>query len=303
MKKNFITITDFKKGEILELFKQAMEFKKNPFCKRNALKSKSIALVFQKPSNRTRVSFEVGIFDLGGHAIYLGPDELKLGVRESVKDVAKVLSKYLDGIVARTFSHRDIIEMAKYATVPVINGLSDMLHPCQGISDLFTIEQFFGREKIKISFVGDGNNVLHSLMLGCGLLGRDLYIATPKGYEPDRYITEEARKLAKEARCKLEIMNTPESCVKDADVIYTDVWISMGKEDERPKRLQDFKDFQVNRRLLSYAKSSALIMHCLPAHRGEEITDDVMDSRHSVVYEQAENRLHIQKAILLKLLK
>lgn len=301
-KKDFISITDLTKSEILGIFKQAEAFKKKPFSKRTVLASKSIALVFQKPSNRTRVSFEVGIFDLGGHATYLGPEELKLGVRESVKDAAKVLSRYLDGIVARTFSHKDILLMAKFSTIPVINGLSDLLHPCQGLSDLFTIEEKLGKKKIKISFVGDGNNVLHSLLLGCSVLGRDIHVATPKGQGPDAEVLANAKNIAIKSGSIIKLTNDPVECVKGADVVYTDVWVSMGQESEKQKRLSAFSGFQVNKELLSHAKKDALVMHCLPAHRGEEITDAVLDGKNSIVYDQAENRLHVQKAILLKLL-
>ncbi|NQU95212.1 MAG: ornithine carbamoyltransferase [Candidatus Omnitrophica bacterium] len=301
-KRDFISITDLRKPEILGIFKQAKVFKKKPFSKRDALASKSIALVFQKPSNRTRVSFEVGIFDLGGHATYLGPEELKLGVRESVKDAAKVLSRYLDGIVARTFSHEDMLLMAKFSTIPIINGLSDLLHPCQGLSDLFTIDEKFGKSDIKISFVGDGNNVLHSLLLGCSVLGRDIHVATPAGQGPNAEVLEKAKSEAAKSGSKIELTNDPVECVKGADVVYTDVWVSMGQEREKQKRLSAFSGFQVNKELLSHAKKNVLVMHCLPAHRGEEITDAVLDGKNSIVYDQAENRLHVQKAILLKLL-
>ena len=301
-KRDLLSITDLSKKEILEIFKQAKAFKKAPFSKRNALASKSIALVFQKPSNRTRVSFEVAMVDLGGHAVYLGPEELKLGVRETVKDVAKVLSRYLDGIVARTFSHSDMVNMARFSTIPVINGLSDLLHPCQGLSDLFTIEERFGRKKIKISFVGDGNNVLHSLLIGASWLGRDISVATPEGHRPDNSVLKEAKNIAAKNKTNIEITNDPIKCVKFADVIYTDVWVSMGQETKKAERVKAFKGFQVNEKLISYAKKDAVIMHCLPAHRGEEITDEAMDSKNSIVYDQAENRLHVQKAILLKLL-
>ena len=302
MKRDLLSITDLKKEEILELFKKAAVFKKKPFSKRRALESKSVALVFQKPSNRTRVSFEVGMVDLGGHAIYLGPEELKLGVRESIKDAAKVLSRYLDGIVARTFKQEDIEEMAKHSTIPVINGLSDLLHPCQGLSDLFTVEEKFGKKKIKIAFVGDGNNVLHSLLLGASIIGRNLFVSTPKGCEPNKEILDKAKSYASKSKSVIEVIDDPKECVKDADLIYTDVWVSMGKESEKEARLKAFEGFQVNSELISYAKKNVLVMHCLPAHRGEEITDEVLDSKNSIVYDQAENRLHVQKAIMLKLL-
>ncbi|MBN1353159.1 MAG: ornithine carbamoyltransferase [Candidatus Omnitrophica bacterium] len=302
MKKDLISILDLSKEYIESLFEIARAFKKDPFSKSTALKSKSIALVFEKPSNRTRVSFEVGMVDLGGHAIYLGPDELKLGVRESVKDVGKVLSRYLDGIVARTFSHKDVVELARFSSIPVINGLSDLLHPCQGLSDLFTIKEKFGEEKVKIAFVGDGNNVLNSLLSGCSVLGKHICVATPKGHEPDKGVLKKADLIAKKSNAMIELTNDPVKCVKSADVVYTDVWISMGQESVRSKKITAFKKFQVNKKLLSHANKGAIVMHCLPAHRGEEITDEVLDGKNSVVYDQAENRLHVQKAILLKLL-
>jgi len=301
-KRNLISITDLTKTEIENLFKTAKVFKKDPFLKKSALDSKSIALVFQKPSNRTRVSFEVGMVDLGGHATYLGPEELELGVRESVKDVARVLSRYLDGIVARTFKHKDLLDMAKFSSIPVINGLTDLLHPCQGLSDLFTIEEKFGKKKIKISFVGDGNNVLNSLLLGAGTLGRDIFVATPKGHGPKAEILKEAKKIAAANKSLVELTNDPGECVRGADVIYTDVWVSMGQEKEKENRIKTFRGFQVNKELVSRAKKGVLVMHCLPAHRGEEITDEVIDGESSIVYEQAENRLHVQKAILLMFL-
>ena len=299
-KKDFLSIKDLSKEEVAAVFKMARIFKRNPFCKRHALSEKSIALVFQKPSNRTRVSFEVGMVDLGGHAVYLSPEELKMGVRESIKDVAKTLSKYIDGMVARTFKHEDAISLAKYSSVPVINGLSDLLHPCQGMSDVFTIEEKFGNKKAKIAYVGDGNNVLHSLILGCSAVGRNISIATPPGYEPRPEIVEEAQRG--DRPIEVELTHDPEKCVEKADVVYTDVWVSMGDESERNERLSAFNGFQVNKKLLSYAKRGVLVMHCLPAHRGEEITDEVIDSENSIVFDQAENRLHVQKAILLKLL-
>ena len=302
MKKNLISIKDLTKNEIIELFKFAKILKKNPLSKANSLKGKTLALVFQKPSNRTRVSFEVGMFQLGGKAIYLGPDEVKLGVRESVKDVARVLGRYVNGIVARTFKHDDVVDLAKFSWSPVINGLSDLLHPCQGLSDLFTIEEHFGKKKIKIAFVGDGNNVLNSLLVGSSALGRDIYFSTPKGCEPDKAVLSEARKCADKNKSIIQKVDDPKECVKDADIIYTDVWVSMGKESKKEERLKLFNGYQVNKDLVSNAKEDALIMHCLPAHRGEEIDDEVLDSKNSIVYEQAENRLHVQKAILLMLL-
>ena len=301
MKKDLISIRDLTKEEILDLFKLAKSLKQKPLSRSASLRGKSLALVFQKPSNRTRVSFEVGVFQLGGNAIYLGPDEVKLGVRESFKDAAKVLGRYADGIVARTFSHDDVVNMAKFSSAPVINGLSDLLHPCQGLSDLFTIEEIFGKKKIKIAFVGDGNNVLHSLLIGSSMLARDIHIATPAGCEPDGGILDEAKKCAAKNRSEVVLGNDPKKCVEGADIIYTDVWVSMGEKSKKVG-MEAFRAFQVNEELLTSAKKDVLVMHCLPAHRGEEITDAVMDSKSSIVYDQAENRLHVQKAILLKLL-
>ncbi|MCX5716273.1 MAG: ornithine carbamoyltransferase [Candidatus Omnitrophica bacterium] len=284
-----------------------------------ALRGKSLALIFQKPSNRTRVSFEVGMTQLGGHTIYLGPDDIKLGVREATKDVASVLSRYVDGIVARTYSHKDIIELAKNSTVPVINGLSDLVHPCQAMADVYTIKEKLSAgggsamdsvksgiggksNSIKVAFVGDGNNVLHSLLQCCSKVGMSISIATPEGYEPKKEIVKEAMNEAKQNGSIIELSNKVEEAVKGADVIYTDVWTSMGQEKEHKERLKAFRGFQVNKKLVSLAKKNCLIMHCLPAHRGEEITDEVMDGPNSIVLDQAENRLHVQKAILIDLL-
>lgn len=302
MKKDLTSIKDLTRSDIEELFKLAKSLKVKPLSKHNSLKGKSLALVFQKPSNRTRVSFEVGMFELGGKAVYLGPDEVNLGVRESFKDAAKVLSRYVSAMVVRTFRHEDVLSMAGFSSVPVINGLSDLLHPCQGLSDLFTMQEYFGKSRIKISFVGDGNNVLNSLLIGCAVMGMDIHVATPKGREPSSVILNEAKEIALEGKSKIVLTNDPAGCVEDADIIYTDVWVSMGQESKKSQILDLFKGYQVNEKLVSKAKNSARIMHCLPAHRGEEITDQVMDSQNSIVYGQAENRLHVQKAILLKLL-
>ena len=270
----------------------------------DSLKGKSIGLIFQKPSNRTRVSFEIGMVQLGGNAIYLGPQELEMGKRESVKDVAAVLSRYLDGIVARTYKHEDVKELARYATVPVINGLSDRAHPCQGLSDIFTIKERFGTFKeVSLSYIGDGNNVLNSLMLAAAKVGLDMKVAAPKGYEPAPDMIRIAKSFAKASGSKLEFSGDPGSVANGADIIYTDVWVSMGQEKEAARKEKAFKSFQVNDKILKLAKAGCIIMHCLPAHRGREITDSVIDSKNSVVYDQAENRLHVQKAILLKLLK
>jgi len=240
---------------------------------------------------------------LGGEAIYLGPEEVGLGSREATKDVAKVLSRYLDAIVARTYSHSEVLELAKYSTVPVINALTDLLHPCQALSDLYTIRGKKGKLKgLTISFVGDGNNVLHSLLYGCSKLGVNLRFATPEGYEPDKNIMKKATKIASNTGAQVFLTSNAEEAAEKADVLYTDVWVSMGQEKEREERLKAFKPYQVNQELVSLASPDVLVMHCLPAHRGEEITDDVLDGPHSIVLDQAENRLHLQKAILVMLL-
>lgn len=297
MKKDLITIQDLSVKEIESIFNLASKIKKNKSSFANKLKGRSVALIFQKPSNRTRVSFEVGIWQLGGNCIYLGPGEISLGVRESVEDVAKTLSRYLDAIVARTYKHSDVLDLAKYSKIPVINGLSDISHPCQGLADLFTIKEKLGKLKgINLAYIGDGNNVCHSLMSGCMKLGVNLKIATPRGYEPNK-------KIVRETGIPLEnISNNPSEAVESADVIYTDVWASMGEESEAEQRKKIFKDFQINTRLVARAKKNYLFMHCLPAHRGQEVSAEIMDSKHSIVFDQAENRLHVQKAILLFLL-
>jgi ornithine carbamoyltransferase len=303
MKKDLISIKDLTVTEIEQIFALSDKIKKNREDFSTALKGKSLGLVFQKPSNRTRVSFEVGMFQLGGQSIYLGPEDIKLGIREPIKDIARVLSRYLDGIVARTFSHSDILELAKYATIPLINGLTDLLHPCQALSDIYTIREKLGRFRgLTIAYVGDGNNVLHSLLHCCSKLGINLKIATPKGYGPDKNIFNEAKGFSKGSGAKISLSNEPNLVVKNSDIIYTDVWTSMGQEKEYTKRLKDFKGFQVNSKLVSKGKKGYSIMHCLPAHRGEEITDEVIDSKNSIVFDQAENRLHVQKAILILLL-
>ena len=303
MKKDFVSIKDLTLEEIENIFILTGQLKQNKSKFSNVLSGKTLALIFQKPSNRTRVSFEVGMHQLGGYSIYLGPDEINLGVRESIKDVAKTLSRYVDGIVLRTFEHKNILEMARYSTVPIINGLSDLLHPCQALADIYTIKEKFKKLKdVNLAYVGDGNNVCHSLLYGCSKVGINIYVAAPKNYQPQASIVKEAKKLADASGAKINLFSKPQEAVKGVDVIYTDVWASMGQEREAKKRRAAFKGFQVNKKLLSLTKKDCLIMHCLPAHRGEEITEDVIDSKNSIVFDQAENRLHVQKAILIKLL-
>lgn len=301
--RDFISIKDLTAQEIEGIFDLTGKLKKDKGRFSKTLSGKTLALIFQKPSCRTRVSFEVGMYQLGGNSIYLGPEEINLGVRECIKDVARTLSRYIDGIVLRTFAHTNVIEMAKFASVPVINGLSDFSHPCQALADLYTIrEKFKDTRKITLAYVGDGNNVCHSLLYACAKTGVNFQIATPEGYEPEELVFQEAQRIAGIKNSRIILSNNPAAAVKGAAVIYTDVWASMGEEKEANKRKKVFKNFQVNKELLKFANKNALIMHCLPAHRGEEITDGVMDSPNSIVFDQAENRLHLQKAILIKLL-
>ncbi len=304
MKKNLISIKDLTTAEIENIFDLTDQLKKNKAKFNRALSGKSLVLIFQKPSNRTRVSFQVGMYQLGGNSLYLAPNEINLGVRESIEDVAKTLSRYADVVVLRTFEHKNVSELAKYSDKPVINGLSDFEHPCQALADLYTIREKFKKLKgLTLSYVGDGNNVCNSLLYACAKCGVNMNVATPKEYEPQKSVVKEAKAIAKHTKASLNLFNDPVMAVKGSDVIYTDVWASMGQEEEAAKREKVFKRFQVNSKLVSFAKDNALIMHCLPAHRGQEITDEVMESRHSVVFDQAENRLHVQKAILIKLLK
>lgn len=300
--KNLISIHDLTRDEILKIFDLAEKVKAGPEKYRNALEGQKFGLIFEKPSTRTWVSFEVGIFSLGAGTIYLGPDDMKLGVREEIRDVARVLSRYLAGVVMRTYSHSTITRFGQYFQKPVINGLSDYEHPCQALADVFTIREHFPKGKQPLlAFVGDGNNVLNSLLLLCAKLGHPMRYATPKKHEPAGQVLESAKVMASETGARIEGFYDPEKAVKDADIVYTDVWVSMGQEKHRRGKLRDFKKMQVNAKLLRFAANDVRIMHCLPAHRGEEITDEVIESKNSMVFDQAENRLHVQKAILLHL--
>jgi ornithine carbamoyltransferase len=263
------------------------------------LKRKTLAMIFEKPSTRTRVSFEVGMWQLGGYALYLSTNDLQLGRGETIADTAQTLSRYVNGIMARVFAHQTILDLIKYSSVPVINGLSDFSHPCQGLADLFTIHEKKGRlSGLKLAYVGDGNNVAHSLLYGCSKMGMNITLACPKGYEPDPEVVSKAKEEGKETGCRVKVTNDPKEAVKQADIVYTDVWASMGKEKEHEKRVKVFKPYQVNGKLVREAKKDYLFMHCLPAHRGEEVTDEVADSKNSVIFDQAENRLHTQKALM-----
>jgi len=302
MQKDFLTIGDLTTREIDDIFELTSELKKK---QKNGeihhpLKGKTLAMIFQKPSARTRISFETGMFQLGGHALYLAPADIGIGKREAVADIARVLSRYNDGIMARLFGHEDILELAKFASVPVINGLTDLLHPCQIMADAFTIlEHRKTLKDIKISYIGDGNNVANSWINFAARYPIKLDLAVPEGYDPNPEILTRARK---DASNEITIHRHPKDAVKSADVIYTDVWASMGQEAEAAKREKAFQNYQVNDELLRHAKSNVLVMHCLPAHRGLEITDSVIDGPHSIVFDEAENRMHVQKAIMVKLM-
>jgi ornithine carbamoyltransferase len=296
-----LSVLDLSPEAIVSVLELAFELKRDPQRGANKLTGRTAALVFQKPSLRTRVSFEVAMLELGGHAVYLSPAEIQLGQREGVVDAARVLSRYVDVIVARVFLHSDVVDLAASASVPVINALSDREHPCQVLADLLTLYERRGTlQGVRLAYVGDGNNVAHSLALAAPALGIDLRFACPDGYEPDAEIMEQAQ--AGMTRGSLELFRDPREAVRDADAVYTDAWYSMGQESEADARAPAFRSYQLNAELLAHAGPNVVAMHCLPAHRNHEITDDVMDGPASVVYDQAENRLHAQKALLLRLL-
>jgi ornithine carbamoyltransferase len=299
--RDFLSVTDLKPSEVEMLFEWAGEYKSGAVRKRlrETLLYSSVALLFEKPSLRTRVTFELAVKQLGGHPVVLTQAEVGLGTREAVKDIARNLARWVDIIVARVHKHKTLEEMAEWADVPVINALSDIEHPCQALADLFTLKERFGDVKGKhLVFIGDGFNVAHSLLLLSAMLGVNISVITPKGYEPKEGIVQRAISIAKTTGSKVTVGNDPYEAVKSADAIYTDVWVSMGQEEEAEKRRVDFAPYQVNERMLESAPSHAVVMHCLPAHRGEEITDEVLDSQRCVAFEQAENRLHTQKALL-----
>jgi ornithine carbamoyltransferase len=302
-KRDFLSIADWSPSELARLLDRSTKVKQYPANYFMVLRGKSIAMIFEKQSLRTHVTFDVALNQLGAHGIYLTQADISLGKRESVYDTAKNLERWVDGVVVRTFAHKTCTELAEAMRVPVINALTDLEHPCQAIGDFLTIREKFGSvEGRKLVFVGDGNNVCHSIMLLAAKLGMNFVAVTPRGYEPDAKVVRTAAAAAKKSGATVGVSSDPKEGVKHADVVYTDVWTSMGQENEREKRLNDFKQFQVNAALMSHARSGAVFMHCLPAHRGEEVTDEVMDSRQSVVFDQAENRLHSEKAILLTVL-
>ncbi|MCL5267880.1 MAG: ornithine carbamoyltransferase [Bacteroidetes bacterium] len=303
MKKDFLSIADWSSQEMKQFVDLSMKMKTQPEKYSNSLKGKSVALIFEKQSLRTHVTFDVGIYQLGGHSVYLSQSDISLGKRESIHDVAKNLERWMSGVVLRTYAHQSCVDMAANMKIPVVNALTDYEHPCQAVGDFLTVKEHLGDlEKKKFVFVGDGNNVCNSLMLMAAKMGTDFVAATPQGYEPPKEVLKLAAEASKETGAVIKVDHDPKSAARDADVIYTDVWVSMGQEGEREERLRVFRDFQVNRQLMSLAKKSALFMHCLPAHRGEEVTDDVIDSKQSVVWDESENRLHSQKAIIYALI-
>jgi ornithine carbamoyltransferase len=301
---HFLSLKDWSREEIELLFELAAAIKANPENYTAALAGKSLGMIFQKPSTRTRVSFEVGMFQLGGQALFLGSNDIQLHRGESIADTARVLSRYVHGIMARVFAHQDILDLARHGSVPVINGLSDLLHPCQALADYFTLRERRGDlTGLKMAYVGDGNNVAHELMFGAAKLGMQFAIGCPRGYEPNPLIVRGAVREAQKLGSPLpEVTSDPREAVAGADAVYTDVWTSMGQEAESKKRLAAFQGFQVTPEMMSSSAPGAVFMHCLPAHRGEEVAADVIDGPPSVVFDEAENRLHVQKAVLVTLM-
>jgi ornithine carbamoyltransferase len=303
---HFLSLADLTPGELRGLLELAVELKEQWKSGGNGpvLKGKTLGMIFQKPSLRTRASFEMGMIHLGGHALYFSPFEIRLGERESVPDVSRVFSRYVDGIMARVFAHDDILTLAEHSRVPVINGLSDYNHPCQALSDFLTIVENKGWKLNgrRLAFLGDGNNVSTSLLFGATLMGMDFAIAGPPGYELSHDVWEQGQRFAAASGSRLTATHDPHEAAAEADVVYTDVWASMGEEEEAEARARIFEPYQVNEKLLGEAKSDAIVMHCLPAHRGQEITDAVCDGPHSVLWDQAENRMHAQKAVLVRLM-
>lgn len=299
--RDFLTLADYEPQDILDLLDFAIELKRQKKANEvhHLLKGKSVAMYFEKPSNRTRVSFEVGIYDLGAHPVVLKKEEINLGLRETIGDTARTLSQYVDGIMIRTFKQADVVELAEYATVPVINGLTDDYHPCQVMADLQTVKEQLGHFKgRKLTYVGDGNNMAHSLMLGSALVGMDVCIACPSEYQPQQAILDKARAIASKQGCTVSVTDDIVAAAKDASVLYTDVWASMGQEDEAELRKQKFVQYQINEELMKHATSDAIVLHCLPAHRGEEITHETLEKYAGVIFEQAQNRMHAQKAVM-----
>ncbi|MBT2583844.1 ornithine carbamoyltransferase [Planococcus sp. ISL-109] len=300
---DFLSLKDYSTEEILDLLDLAIELKKPENKYLPLLKGKVLGMIFEKSSTRTRVSFEAGMLQLGGNAMFLSSQDTQLGRGESIADTARVLSGYLDGLMIRTFHQSAVEELAQFSSIPVINGLTDDYHPCQVLADLMTLIEHFGELKgRKLAYIGDGNNMANSLMIGAAKVGLDITIAAPKGYEPNAEMVELAQAIAKETGALVTVTDDPKAAVKGSDAIYTDVWASMGQEAETVQRLNDFAGFQVNAELVKHAKADYIFMHCLPAHREEEVTTDILEGPHSVIFQEAENRLHAQKAVLVTLM-
>ncbi|MBR5152455.1 MAG: ornithine carbamoyltransferase [Clostridia bacterium] len=303
--KHFISIHDISVAEFHELMDLALKLKKEHKAgvKHTMLEGKTLGMIFTKSSTRTRISFEVGMYQLGGHPMYLNANDMQLGRGESIYDTANVMSRFVDGIMIRTYDHQDVLDLAKFGSVPVINALTDHLHPCQAMADLMTVYEHKGKlEGLKLAYVGDGNNVAHSLLYACAKAGMHMSVATPKGYECDAEVVKNAMEDAKETGAVITVTNDPKEAMKDADVVCTDTWTSMGQEAEKAERVKIFQDYQVNKELFALAKEDAIFIHCLPAYRGYEVTEDIIDGPMSVVFDEAENRLHAQKAILVALM-
>lgn len=303
--KHLLTLADYTPDEICQVLSLALKLKDEH--KRGIphplLVGKTLGMIFAKSSTRTRVSFDVGIHQLGGYGLFLGTQDIQLGRGETIHDTAKVLSRYLDGIMIRTFAQQDVEDLARYGSIPVINGLTDMYHPCQVLADLMTVYEAKGRlSGLKLAFIGDGHNMAHSLLLGCAKVGMDVTVATPAGYTPDPAIVKKAESIAQETGCAVSVTTDPMQAARDADVVYTDVWASMGQEAEQAERMRAFAPYHVDSALMHLAKPDVVFLHCLPAHRGEEVTGDVIDGPQSLVFEEAENRLHAQKAVLVLLM-
>jgi len=304
--RDFLALADYSPDEIRYLIELAILLKQKQKAGElyQPLKGKTLGMIFEKSSTRTRVSFEVGMYQLGGHALFLSKNDLQLGRGESVWDTAQTMSRYLDGIMIRTYEHRKVIELARGATIPVINGLTDYAHPCQALADYQTVLEHKGKlEGLKIAYIGDGNNMVHSLMVGAAKLGLHMAVASPEGYEPDATLVKQTREMANETGSTITVVRDPREAIEGADVVYTDVWASMGFEAEQQEREIAFKNYQVNEELVNYAKKDFVFMHCLPAHRGEEVSEGVIDGKHSIVFDEAENRLHAQKAIMAAIMQ
>ena len=296
--RHFLTLQDFSKEEILEIINLAIKIK-NRSKKKRYLKGKTLGMIFEKSSTRTRVSFEVGMFELGGHALFLSHDDIQLGRGEPLKDTARVLSRMLDFVMIRTYEHKNLEEFASYSSIPVINGLSDDFHPVQLMADYMSMVEYKKDKNPIVAYIGDGNNMAHSWLMLSAKLGFELRVASPKGYECDGLIIHKALKIAKKSNAKIRFFHNPKEAIKNADVVTTDTWISMGQEDEKEQKIRDFKGYMIDNELLSLAKKSAIFLHCLPAYRGYEVSEEVLEGDQSIIFDEAENRLHVQKAILV----